>query len=186
MTARAACPTGLFAAYPQASKCSGPIFFLHTLRRLPQKRTRRCCAKQRKPSGAKRRAAHELLRAPPTKWGRAASLLFLTPPNRKQEAVESSAQIPVGLPHHLRTKKLIKRLGQPAAWSLVCLILWAGANRSNGVLTGLSSEDIELAADWQGESGAFFKALAAAGFLETTDSWYRLNHWDSQKKAYRL
>jgi len=44
--------------------------------------------------------------------------------------MSQDARISVGLPGHPKTKKLIKRLGQAAAWNLVCLILWAAANRS--------------------------------------------------------
>lgn len=88
------------------------------------------------------------------------------------------ARIAVGLPQHPKTKKLIKRLGQAAAWNLVCLILWAAANRSDGDLVGLSTEDIELAADWTGEDGAFVAALIEVRFLDA--------HIDQQRGGYLL
>lgn len=77
----------------------------------------------------------------------------------------TDARIAVGLPQHPKTKKLIKRLGQSSAWNLVCLILWAASNRSDGNLSGMSVEDIELAADWSGEDGAFVGALVDVGIL---------------------
>ena len=88
------------------------------------------------------------------------------------------ARIAVGLPQHPKTKKLIKRLGQAAAWNLVCLILWAAANRSDGDLVGLSVEDIELASDWMGEDGAFVAALLEVRFLDA--------HTDPQRGGYLL
>lgn len=79
--------------------------------------------------------------------------------------MSSDARIAVGLPTHPKTKKLIKRLGQSAAWNLVCLILWTAANRSDGRLDGMSVEDIELAADWLGDDGAFVGALVETEIL---------------------
>lgn len=87
------------------------------------------------------------------------------------------ARIAVGLPAHPKTKKLIKRLGQASAWNLVCLILWAAQNRSDGNLTGMSEEDIELASDWSGEDGAFVEALTAVRFLDCVDGGYTLHDW---------
>lgn len=84
------------------------------------------------------------------------------------------ARIAVGLPQHPKTKKLIKRLGQAAAWNLVCLILWAASSRSDGDLSGLSDEDIELAADWTGADGAFVAALLEVRFLDGQDGGYLL------------
>ncbi len=67
------------------------------------------------------------------------------------------ARISTALPSHPKTKKLIRRLGAGAAWHLVCLFLWAAANRSTGNLAGMSDEDVELAIDWGGEPGAFVR-----------------------------
>lgn len=91
--------------------------------------------------------------------------------------VSSDARISTTLPSHPKTKKLIKRHGQGAAWNLVCLFLWAAANRSDGDLTGMSVEDIELAADWSGEDGAFVKALSDVGYLDGCDSSYIIHDW---------
>ena len=81
----------------------------------------------------------------------------------------ADARLSTGLPSHPKTKKLIRRLGQSAAWSLVCLILWAADNRSDGDLSGMSIEDIELASDWLGEDGALVDALVAVRFLDGAD-----------------
>ena len=87
------------------------------------------------------------------------------------------ARIAVSLPSHPKTKKLIKRLGQQAAWNLVCLILWAATNRSDGTLSGMSIEDIELAADWAGDDGAFVAALIDVRFLDDEDGAFVLHDW---------
>lgn len=87
------------------------------------------------------------------------------------------ARIAVGLPAHPKTKKLIRWLGQDAAWKLVCLFLWVSANRPDGDLSGLSDEDIELSVDWEREEGLFVEALKIVGFLDGTDGNYRIHDW---------
>lgn len=90
----------------------------------------------------------------------------------------TDARIAVGLPTHPKTKKLIKRLGQAAAWNLVCLFLWAAANRRDGDLSGMTDEDIELAADWLGEEGAFVSVLLEVRFLDADGAGgYLLHDW---------
>ncbi|MCI2243813.1 hypothetical protein L3067_04220 [Xanthomonas sp. PPL568] len=91
--------------------------------------------------------------------------------------MSTDARLSVGLPGHPKTKKLIRRLGSSAGWSLVCLILWARANRADGDLTGMSAEDIELAADWAGENDALVRELASVGFLDGAEGEYRLHDW---------
>jgi hypothetical protein len=89
----------------------------------------------------------------------------------------TDARISTGLPGHPKTKKLVRRLGAAAGWSLLCLILWARANRPNGDLTGMSTEDIELAADWTGENDTFVRELVAVGFVEGEEGAYALHDW---------
>lgn len=87
------------------------------------------------------------------------------------------ARISIGLPAHPKTKKLIKRHGQAAAWSLVCLFLWAASNRPDGNLAGMSTEDIELASDWLGDDGAFVAALVDVKFLDQEPDGFVLHDW---------
>ena len=89
----------------------------------------------------------------------------------------ADARLSTGLPSHPKTKKLIRRLGQSSAWNLVCLILWAADNRSDGDLSGMSIEDIELASDWLGEDGALVDALVAVRFLDGEENAYILHDW---------
>ncbi|NID06629.1 hypothetical protein HBF26_17170 [Luteibacter jiangsuensis] len=92
-------------------------------------------------------------------------------------AVSADARISTALPAHPKTKKLVKRLGGAAAWHLVCLFLWAAANRSDGDLTGMSDEDIELAVDWAGPDGELATTLADVGFLDGEPGEYRIHDW---------
>lgn len=87
------------------------------------------------------------------------------------------ARISTGLPGHPKTKKLLRRLGPAGPWALVCLFLWTAANRSDGNLSGMSDEDIELAADWQGDDGQLVQALASVGFLEGDTGAFVVHDW---------
>ncbi|MGG6341531.1 hypothetical protein ACQ5SB_20675 [Stenotrophomonas geniculata] len=91
--------------------------------------------------------------------------------------MSTDARLSTGLPGHPKTKKLVRRLGPAAGWSLVCLILWARANRPDGDLEGMTAEDIELAADWAGDNDAFVRELAAVGFLDGVEGDYQLHDW---------
>lgn len=81
------------------------------------------------------------------------------------------------MPSHPKTKKLIRRIGGDGAWRWTCLILWAAANRSDGNLSGMTAEDIELAVDWAGESGQFVTALREVGFIDGSEGGYTLHDW---------
>ena len=87
------------------------------------------------------------------------------------------ARISTALPSHPKTRKLRKRLGVEGCWALVCLLLWVADNRADGNLAGLSDEDIELAADWNGKAGAFVLALAEVGFLDGSADSYLVHDW---------
>lgn len=88
------------------------------------------------------------------------------------------ARISVGLPSHPKTKKLMRRCGAGGAWRLVCLFLWAAANKPDGDLTGMTVEDIELAADWDGDDGRFVAVMVEVGFLDEADGGYQIHDWN--------
>lgn len=89
----------------------------------------------------------------------------------------TDARISTALPAHPKTKKLVRRLGPSGGWSLICLFLWAAANRSDGDLAGLSDEDIELASDWDGKEGDFVRELIATRFLDGETGTHRIHDW---------
>lgn len=100
----------------------------------------------------------------------------------------TDARLSVGLPSHPKTKKLIRRLGAEGAWYLVRLILWTASTHSDGDLSGMSDEDIELAIDWPNASGALVAALLEVGFLDGTlgnlkfHGWAEHNPWAAGSK----
>jgi hypothetical protein len=78
---------------------------------------------------------------------------------------------------HPKTKKLIRRAGLEGVRSLQILWSWAAVNRSNGSLSGMDGEDIELAADWTGDIGMLIKALEELHWIDKTDEGYVLHDW---------
>ena len=56
------------------------------------------------------------------------------------------ARISTAFPQHPKTVKLKRRLGYEGCWALLCFWLWVADNRPAGDLSGLSAEDIEIAA----------------------------------------
>lgn len=88
------------------------------------------------------------------------------------------ARISIGLPTHPKTKKLIRRCGAAGAWRLVCLFLWAAANKPDGNLSGMTVEDIELAADWDGDDGRFVSVMVEVGFLDAVGDGYQIHDWN--------
>jgi hypothetical protein len=68
-------------------------------------------------------------------------------------------------------------LGPEAVVSLLQTILFAAESRPDGNLAGLDDEEIELAADWSGESGAFVAALAEVGFLDGPQGGRAIHDW---------
>ncbi len=87
------------------------------------------------------------------------------------------ARVSCSLPEHPKTLKLLRRLQDAAGWSLVCLILWTAANRPDGDLAGLDAEEIELAAKWHGETGAFADGLSEVRFLDGEAGSFRIHDW---------
>lgn len=90
----------------------------------------------------------------------------------------TDARISAELPSHPKTKKLIRRLGQAAGWNLTRLFLWTAANRSDGDLSGMTDEDIELAVDWLGDGGDFVRECVDVGFLDGEDEGRTIHDWE--------
>jgi hypothetical protein len=91
-------------------------------------------------------------------------------------------RLSTGLPSHRKTRRLIRRCGPGGAWSLVVLILYARVNHSDGVFLGVTDEDIELAADWTGEPGAFVRALVDVRFLDGPELRRELHDWQEHNR----
>lgn len=101
----------------------------------------------------------------------------------------TDARISTALPQHPKTKKLIRRLGEGAAWYFVRLLLFATQSKPDGDLSGMTDEDLEIAVDWRGEPGAFISALAEVGFLDGEEGersihdWHEHNPWAAGSTA---
>ena len=78
---------------------------------------------------------------------------------------------------HPKTVKLQRRLGVGAVICLQRLWIWTAQNRSNGVLSGIDCEDVEIAAKWDGEPGEFCQTLVDLRFIDETDGVYALHDW---------
>jgi hypothetical protein len=87
------------------------------------------------------------------------------------------ARISTALPRHPKTVKLQRRLGSSGCWSLVCLFLWVAENHPEGDLGGMTAEDIEIAASWPGDTGAFVRILAEVRFLDGQEGAYKIHDW---------
>lgn len=89
----------------------------------------------------------------------------------------TDARISTALPSHPKTKKLARRLGPAGPLGCIYLFLWVAANRSDGDLSGLTDEDIELSVDWAGEEGAFVRGMVDVGFLEGEAGERQVHDW---------
>lgn len=96
---------------------------------------------------------------------------------KKQQMEKIDARINVGFASHPKTKMLLKRNGPEAVLRLLYLILWARANRSDGDLSGMSDEEIELAVDWPGGTGLLMRALRDHRFIDGPEGESHLHDW---------
>lgn len=78
---------------------------------------------------------------------------------------------------HHKARKLKRRLGSDGVMALLQLWAYAAKLRTDGDLSGMNTEDIELAADWGGEDGALVSVLVEVGFIDQGDSGYVLHDW---------
>ena len=79
---------------------------------------------------------------------------------------------------HPKTKKLARILGEG---SILCLLrLWGHATRNKwtGEFTNMDTDDIEIAAGWNGQPGEFLNAILNVGFLEQPGEWFQLHDWE--------
>lgn len=100
---------------------------------------------------------------------------------KKQQMESVDARINVGFPGHPKTKILLKRHGAEAVLRLVYLILWARSNRSDGNLSGMSDEEIELAVDWPGATGVLMTALHSSKFVDGDEGFRKLHDWSDHQ-----
>jgi hypothetical protein len=84
--------------------------------------------------------------------------------------------------NHIKTKKLIKKLGYEGFYSLISLWCYAAQNKPKGILD-MSVEDIAIAANWTGDPEMFVTALIQCGFLEKGDGGVLVLHdWEEHNR----
>lgn len=92
-------------------------------------------------------------------------------------------RVACGFPSHPKTLALISTAGESAAFRLVALWCWVGANRPDGVLR--KAEEVEIVAGWRGKRGRFHAALVEHGWLEadgvTLHDWIHEQPWAANK-----
>lgn len=93
-------------------------------------------------------------------------------------AKNTDARLSTTLPNHPKTLKMKRRLGAAGPLGIIYLILHAAAEKPDGDLTSMDDEEIELAAQWDGEPGAFIAAAVQVKFLEAAPGGgYVLHDW---------
>lgn len=80
--------------------------------------------------------------------------------------MNTDIRISVNFFEHPKTTRLKKQLGPESIVSLLTLWTWAAKNRPDGILTNLTDDDVEAAAQWDGEPGIFVNTLVKLRFLD--------------------
>jgi hypothetical protein len=91
--------------------------------------------------------------------------------------VSEDCRISTDFLRHPKTRKLKRRLGTDGVFALLALWLFTSDAKSDGDLSGMSDEEVELAADWEGEPGALIHALTETRFLDGVTGSYSIHNW---------
>jgi hypothetical protein len=91
--------------------------------------------------------------------------------------MNTDIRLSVGFFDHPKTIKLERQLGLPGVVALIRLWVWAAQNRPSGVLSGMDEEDIEIAARWNGEQGAFNAVITSLKLLDCVDGIHHIHDW---------
>ena len=92
--------------------------------------------------------------------------------------MNTDIRLKIGFLKHIKTMKLKKRLGSEAVLCLIDLWCYAAVNKWEGMLLGMSVEDIALAAGWQDDPDEFVSTLIDIGWLDVNDDGiYELHDW---------
>ena len=81
------------------------------------------------------------------------------------------------LPRHRKFKRLKRIVGPGAMEHLVTFWCTVAEQLPNGALNGWSNDDIEDAANWDGEAGVFISAMVESGFLDVNETGFEPHDW---------
>jgi hypothetical protein len=92
-------------------------------------------------------------------------------------------RISIAMPTHIKTIKLMRKLGDRSFFNLVKLWAYTALIKPDGILAGMDSDDIEIAADWNGENGIFTETLAVLKFIDKDISGcFSIHDWDDHNE----
>lgn len=87
-------------------------------------------------------------------------------------------RLSTGFWNHRKTKRVRSACGSDGFRSLVVLFSQVRCSRPDGDLAGLTDDDIEAEADWDGEPGKFVKALKDCGWIDGKPKAYKMHDWE--------
>lgn len=95
-------------------------------------------------------------------------------------------RLSIGFLDHPKTIKLLRTVGSEGVFALVRLWTYAAQYKTDGVLTGMDLDDIEIACKWNGMQGALLTALLTHKWIdERTDEngakTYILHDWEEHQ-----
>ncbi len=86
-------------------------------------------------------------------------------------------RVSVGLFTHHKFKMLKRKLGADGVLCLFALWAFCVQNKPTGRLDGMTTEEIEIAADWSGEDGLFVHTLLDLRWLELEEDTFIVHDW---------
>jgi uncharacterized phage protein (TIGR02220 family) len=92
--------------------------------------------------------------------------------------MNSDIRVQISFSRHVKRKKLQSRLKAEGVLALIDLWLYAGENHPDGILKGMTSEDISLSANWDGDPDVFISTLIEIGFIDESEGYYSLHDWE--------
>lgn len=106
--------------------------------------------------------------------------------------MNTDIRLNVNMLRHHKTVKLKRRLGPDAVLCLLSLWLWSAQHRPDGILSGMTDEDIDIAAGWDNnefndrsttvneplnDRSIFVETLVDLRFIDTENGEYALHDW---------
>lgn len=94
-----------------------------------------------------------------------------------------------GFIHHPKIALLRRQLGDGGIISLILLWDFTAGNRYDGSLAGMTDDEIEAAAEWAGERGAWISAAVSLRLVDgeqgkrEVHSWHEHQPWISQREG---
>jgi len=99
--------------------------------------------------------------------------------------MNTDIRLSTGFWFHPKTKRLIRDAGLEAVRSLQILWCWVAQNRPDGDISDLDCDDIEDAADWNGQRGEFYSSIRERWIDENEGKllihdWQEHNSWAAE------